>query len=102
MPRYFFDVQDGTGVFIDQLGTELPDDTTARAEASAALASMAKDQISRTAKSQNIAMWVRHENGEAIAVLTFSFALLSTSASPRDPVLGGTYREASGDPSSAN
>ena len=79
MPRYFFDVQDGTGVFIDQLGTELPDDTTARAEASAALASMAKDQISRTAKSQNIAMWVRHENGEAIAVLTFSFALLSAT-----------------------
>ena len=95
MTRYFFDVQDGEGVYIDETGTELADDIDARAEATAAVVSMAKEQVSRTTKSENIVMWVRRESGEALAVLTFSFALLSTSASPRNPVFGGPYREAS-------
>ena len=93
MPRYFFDVQDGSGVFIDQTGTELPGDGAAQEEASAAIASIARDQISHTTKSENIVMWVRRERGGALVVLTLSFMLLATAASHGDPVLSAERKE---------
>lgn len=45
MPQYFFDVQDGEGVFVDEIGMELPDMDTAIREARRALADMVRDVL---------------------------------------------------------
>lgn len=45
MPQYFFDVQDGEGVFVDEIGMELPDMETAITEARLALADMVRDVL---------------------------------------------------------
>jgi len=45
MPQYFFDVQDGDGVFVDNVGLELPDMDTAIREARRALADMMRDVL---------------------------------------------------------
>jgi len=45
MPQYFFDVQDGDGVFVDEIGMELPDMDTAIREARRALADMVRDVL---------------------------------------------------------
>lgn len=80
MARYYFDIQDGSGLALDDMGTELPDDVAARAEASSTIAAIARDQISSVAGSENIVIWVRRETGEPLAILTLSFALLPTVA----------------------
>lgn len=43
MPHYFFDVQDADGLFLDDVGMELPDMDTAIREARRALADMVRD-----------------------------------------------------------
>jgi len=45
MPQYYFDVQDGDGVFVDDVGLELPDMDTAIREARLALAEMVRDVL---------------------------------------------------------
>lgn len=45
MPQYFFDVQDGEGVFVDEVGMELPDMPTAVHEARRALGDMVRDAL---------------------------------------------------------
>ena len=45
MPQYYFDVQDGEGVFVDEIGMELPDMDTAIREARRALADMVRDVL---------------------------------------------------------
>lgn len=45
MPRYFFDVNDGDGAFVDEIGVELPDMASAVREARKALADMVRDAL---------------------------------------------------------
>lgn len=45
MPTYFFDVQDDDGMFIDEVGLELPDMDAAIREARRALADMVRDSL---------------------------------------------------------
>ena len=45
MPRYFFDIDDGTRQTRDDTGFDLPDLQTARDEALAVLPSLARDEI---------------------------------------------------------
>ncbi len=76
MPYYYFDTDDGTKLYRDDIGTELADDQAARDEGTIALAEMAKDYIPKTGSPQkNISMWVRNEAGEAVLQLSISFAV---------------------------
>jgi hypothetical protein len=45
MPRYFFDVRDDEGTFVDLVGIELPDMDAAIREARRALADMLRDAL---------------------------------------------------------
>lgn len=45
MPHYFFDVQDTDGLFVDDVGMDLPDMETAIREARRALADMVRDVL---------------------------------------------------------
>ena len=49
MPRYFFDVRDGDGTFVDDLGVVLPDMETAKREARKALSDMVRDALRQDA-----------------------------------------------------
>ena len=75
MPRYFFDTDDGAAPFMDDEGSELPDDQAARHEASRTMAEMAKDHIPSGAPQQHITIRVRDEHGEALVRLDLSFAI---------------------------
>lgn len=44
MPRYYFDVHNGSGQVRDIEGTEFPDETSARREAARTVSAMAIDQ----------------------------------------------------------
>jgi cobalamin biosynthesis protein CbiD len=58
MPRYFFDIQDGEGVFVDDNGMELPDMETAIREARRALADMVRDVL-REQSAQEVLIRIR-------------------------------------------
>ena len=58
MPQYFFDVQDGDGVFIDEMGVELPDMDAAIREARRALADMVRDVL-RDQGSEGVLIRIR-------------------------------------------
>lgn len=47
MPRYFFDVRDGSGLYPDEEGLELSDLRAAEKEAAASLADMTRDAVPR-------------------------------------------------------
>ena len=56
MPRYYFDVRDGDGVFVDDVGVELSDMDTAIREARKAIADMVRDAL-------------REQSGDQISIL---------------------------------
>lgn len=58
MPRYYFDVRDGDGSFVDDVGVELPDMHTAVKEARKAIADMVRDAL-RDADGSEISILVR-------------------------------------------
>lgn len=45
MPRYYFDVRDMEGTFVDEMGLDLPDMDAAIREARKALADMVRDAL---------------------------------------------------------
>jgi hypothetical protein len=45
MPRYFFDIHDSEGTFIDDVGVDLPDMDAAIREARRALADIVRDSL---------------------------------------------------------
>jgi cobalamin biosynthesis protein CbiD len=58
MPHYYFDVRDGDGTFVDDVGLELPDMDTAVREARKAIADMVRDAL-READGDLISILVR-------------------------------------------
>lgn len=58
MPRYYFDVHDGEGTFIDEVGVDLPDMDSAIKEARKALGDMVRDAL-RESLASGIAVLVR-------------------------------------------
>ena len=70
MPKYFFDVQDGDGVFIDDAGMELPDMDTAIREARRALADMMRDAL-RDQSGQAVVIRIR-DGAEGPVILSVS------------------------------
>ena len=75
MPIYYFDSDDGTNRFYDDVGTELADDQAARDEATVAISEMAKDHIPGDGPQKKIQMRVRSALGEPLLHLSVSFAI---------------------------
>jgi hypothetical protein len=75
MPRYFFNVRDGT-YLPDKEGSELPDDAAARTEALAASGEMLKGIVRDTGldfwNGEEWQMEVVNESGTTVAALRFS------------------------------
>ncbi len=62
MPRYFFDIRDGTGLYPDEEGLDLEDERAARIEAAHALAGIARDAAKEEGRA-NVSIEVRTEAG---------------------------------------
>jgi hypothetical protein len=76
MPKYFFDVQDDDGVFVDEVGLELPDMQAAIREARRALADMVRDSL-REPIGDGLSIAIR-DGADGPMVLTVTL----TTASP--------------------
>lgn len=74
MPRYFFDTDDGSIHFRDDVGVELANDLAARDQASVAMGEIAKEQLPG-ARRKDVTMWVRGEDGQQLLQLAFTFAV---------------------------
>lgn len=77
MRRYYFDLNDGNGLFVDEEGLECADTHAVQAEAARALADMTRDAVSSSATdvpSQSMSIDVRDDNGPVMQVrLTLEF-----------------------------
>ena len=73
MPRYFFDVQDGDRLQMDDTGTEFPNADLAHHAAVLALGELAKDVLHRGSDQRTLIMRVREEQGRTVSDLTLSF-----------------------------
>lgn len=70
--RYYFDLRDGTELFHDEEGVELPTLRAAEAEAARALGGMARD-LEPAADGRDMALEVRDEDGPVFqAALVFA------------------------------
>ena len=58
MPRYFFDVHDGDGTFIDDVGVELPDMDSAVRDARKTLGDMVRDAL-REEEGPDLSLLIR-------------------------------------------
>ena len=58
MPRYYFDVHDGEGTFIDDVGVELPDMDTAVREGRKTLGDMVRDAL-REEQGSDLSLLIR-------------------------------------------
>lgn len=80
MPLFFFDVQDGDGVFVDNVGMELPDMDAAIREARRALADMVRDAL-RDLSGDAVMIRIRDgADGPVILAVTLTTELPTTEA----------------------
>jgi hypothetical protein len=71
VPRYFFDIDDGERVIVDDVGTDLAGPEAARAEAVAALPSLARDRA-RDGQERFLTATVRTESGRTLCRATLA------------------------------
>jgi hypothetical protein len=76
MMLYYFDFRDGDVVTEDTEGTECADNQSARNEAVAALAELARDRLPRSGDRADIAFIVRRADGGPIAAAQVAFEVL--------------------------
>jgi hypothetical protein len=74
MPRYYFDIDDGSTIIPDEFGTDLPDDYSASKEGARALAEITNDLIRRDPQP-SMTLWIRNESGQLVRQVTLSFAV---------------------------
>ena len=79
MPHYFFDVHDAEGVFVDEVGMDLPDMDTAIREARRALADMVRDFL-KEQTAQGVVIRIR-DGADGPVVLSVT---LTTQLPERD------------------
>ncbi|HEY8577972.1 MAG TPA: hypothetical protein VIL88_16720 [Devosia sp.] len=77
MPRYYFDVRDGDGAFIDEVGVDLPNMDSAVKEARKALADMVRDAL-REEEGSEISILVR-DGADGPILITVSLSTDSLS-----------------------
>ena len=75
MPRYFFDVRDDEGTFVDQVGIELADMDAAIKEARRTLADMLRDTLRDQGKA-GVAIAIR-DGADGPVVLAVTLTTLS-------------------------
>ena len=73
MPRYYFDVSDGSGPEADTAGKDCNSDMDAGNEAIRALTGLARDHIYQGDPHQ-VSVIVRREDGERVLVASFAIA----------------------------
>jgi hypothetical protein len=76
MALYYFDFRDGDVVTEDTEGTECADNQSARDEAVAALAELARDRLPRSGERADIAFIVRRADGGTMAAAQVAFEVL--------------------------
>lgn len=74
MPRYFFDIQDGSGLMRDTIGIPMEDPAQIRHEAMQALPAIARDEIPKDGDRQAFTIMVRDENNLTVYTATLTFA----------------------------
>ncbi len=73
VPRYFFDLIDGSVAQPDREGTVLPDAKAARDEASEALLGIARDHMPADGPNRTMSVAVRDEDGAQILLVSLSY-----------------------------
>jgi len=71
MPRFYFDLIDGTGMHRDEVGLDLPDLDAATQEARRALVEMIGDAIS-DGDPNELRMRIRDAGGESLTTVSIS------------------------------
>ena len=76
MPRYYFDLKDSRGIFLDEEGSELPDMDAVQNEAAKSLGDMTRDAArhSKGSAAEQMSIEVRDEAGPVMHV-RFSFEI---------------------------
>jgi hypothetical protein len=73
MPRYFFDLMDGSAAKPDSEGIVLPDVRAGLDEASETLVGMARDHISSDGPLRTMSIVVREESGGRLLTVSVSY-----------------------------
>jgi hypothetical protein len=73
MPRYFFDIHDGT-VIIDDVGTEFPDIEAVRVEARRILPELSPEVLPTSSDHHTIRVVVRDEDQKLVYTATLIFS----------------------------
>lgn len=82
MPRYFFDIHDGSSLVRDSSGTSCEGREGVRQQAMRALPAIAHDEIPRDGDRQAFTALVRDENGFTVYTATLTFAGLWVGDTP--------------------
>ena len=76
MAMYFFDTDDGSSFFRDDVGVKLPDLETAKQQASLALAEIAVEAIPGTSTRRELSIGVRDERGKPVLRTKIVFEMI--------------------------
>ena len=82
MPRYFFDIHDGSSLVRDACGTECAGREDVRHEAMQALPAIARDEIPRDGDCQAFTAIVRDEANVTVYTATVTFSGLWLADTP--------------------
>jgi hypothetical protein len=74
VPRYFFDIHDGSALMRDAVGSEWGCDDQIRREAMRTLPAIARDMIPKDGDRQAFTVLVRDENNLTVYTATLTFA----------------------------
>lgn len=80
MPRYFFDIHNGSALSRDPIGTECDGSEGIRYEAMRTLPAIARDEIPRDGDRQAFTVMVRDERNVTVYTATLTFAGLWVGA----------------------
>ena len=81
VPRFFFDIRDGSKFVADEEGMELPDLDAAEREAAEAAAEMGRDKLPGS-KLRRIIVEVRDEEGQRLLTATVSLDVVRVKPHP--------------------
>lgn len=85
MPRYFFDIHDGT-FQLDEVGTECADFDAVRYEAKCVLPAIAKELLPEDGDHHTLTVRVRNEHHETVYTATLMFSGFGTDPGRIDPL----------------
>ena len=90
MQRYFFNIHDGAESFVDDTGTELSDDKSARQEAIETLAQVARDELPRDGDRTDISVHVTDSDGKPLFAVRIDFHVDAATVSSNSSLFDTT------------